>query len=130
MTNDQLKQQYLDEIRKGKGPITAARAIGSTQAMMNEYLAMDLLFAEQVDEARAEALEAVEAKVFERATEGDLGAAKMILESHLPDKWTRPDKDMILRLGRIEEDIDIAALHARLEAAQQVKGELPRAEET
>ena len=50
--------------------------------------------------------------------EGDLTAAKLVLESHLPAQWLKPDRDLVLRLGQSIEDIDIPALHARLQEVE------------
>lgn len=119
-----IRERYLELKREGKGPVTCARGVGATVAAMNAYLAADYEFAQQVEEAEAEALERVANKQWERAQEGDWAPAIALLQAKDPDNWLKPDREMTLRLARAEEDIDVDALHKKLESK---KGELPRA---
>ncbi len=125
--DDELREQYLALVRQGKGPVTCARAVGATARAMAAYIAADIRFAEQVDEARAEALELVANAAWERAQGGDWAVAKELLQAGDPDTWM-PVKDQNLRLTvGSDDDIDIGELHKRL-ASQPMK-ELSRGED-
>ena len=106
---------YLEAIRSGYGPIMAARLVNSTAAEIERFARLNEPFAQSVREAVDESLERVESKVKESAQEGDMTAAKLVLESHLPEKWSKPDREMLVRLGAPVE-IDVADLHSRLKA--------------
>lgn len=126
MTDAERRAEYVKLIREGKGPITAARAVGMTLAAMNAHLEADLPFRLEVEEAKADLIEQLEEVAYKKALAGDFNALKMALESHLPDKWTKPSDTLNLNVNH-EGDIDMAALHAKLDAIQ--RKELERAEE-
>jgi hypothetical protein len=116
VTDAELKQRYIELIREGRGPHMAAREIGMTVTAMNTYLNADLAFKVAVDEARAELLESIEYANYTKAKAGDFNAIKLALESHLPDKWLKPNDPMVqLNIGK-EDNVDISELHKKLEA--------------
>lgn len=115
MTDKERRAMYLDLIREGKGPITAAHAVGMTLAAMNSYLDADVAFRTEVEEARAYVLEKIEEATYKSAMEGDFNSRKMVLESHLPDKWTKPSDTLNLNVHH-DNEVDVAALHAKLDA--------------
>lgn len=106
---------YLEARRDGVGEIAAARLVNSSAKEIERFARLNPRFADALEDAIAESLERIEAKVKESAQDGDFQAAKLVLESHLPERWTKPDREMIVRLGQPEE-IDVVALHKRLEA--------------
>lgn len=122
---DVAMRTYLDARRKGQGPHTAARAVNATAREMERYINLNPAFADAVEDAVAEALELVANGVFAAAQpdaegQSDLTAARMVLESHLPGEWLKPDRDMVLRLGADEAlgDEGVKALSDRLAAAE------------
>lgn len=106
---------YLEARRHGYGPIMAARLVNSTAADIEQFARLNESFANAVREAVDESLERIESRVKGSAQDGDMTAAKLVLESHLPETWTKPDKEMVLRLGEAPE-INVPELHARLKA--------------
>lgn len=115
MTDAERRAMYLDLIREGKGPITAARAVGMSVAAMNAYLDADVQFRLEVEEAQAYVLEQIEEATYKAAIAGDFNSRKLVLESHMPDKWTKPTDTLNLNVQH-ENDVDVAALHAKLDA--------------
>lgn len=116
---DLAMKVYLEARRDGYGEIAAARIVNSSAKEIDRFIRMNPAFADAVEEAKAESLERVAAKVMETAQQGDFQAGKFVLEAHpdLPNKWIKPDREMVLRLGQPEE-IDVNALHARLKAIE------------
>lgn len=124
-----MEQEYLSYRREGVGPNSAAIKVGVRPRAMAAYIEGNLEFAMKVDEALAERIEAVEEQAWAAATRtttdedgfeikaGEPWAIKMVLESHLPDTWSRPDREAILRIGAAADDIDINELHKRLALA-------------
>lgn len=106
---------YLEARRAGHGPIMAARLVNSAAAEIDRFARLNESFALAVQDAVNESLERIESKVKESAQDGDMVAAKLVLESHLPEQWSKPDREVLLRLGQPEE-IDVSALHKRLKA--------------
>jgi len=106
---------YLEARRNGAGPIVAARLVNSTAEDIERFARLNESFATAVRDAVEESLERIEMRVKTSAQTGDMTAAKLVLESHVPERWSKPDKEMILRLGEPVE-IDVPALHARLKA--------------
>jgi hypothetical protein len=104
---------YLEARRNGAGPIVAARMVNSTAEDIERYARLNESFATAVRDAVEESLERIEMRVKDSAQSGDMTAAKMVLESHLPERWSKPEKEMLLRLGQPVE-IDVAELHSRL----------------
>lgn len=127
---DALKQAYLDARLNGAGPHTAARLVGTTKREMDRYISLDDEFADAIEEVLAERLERVEANAWQAAIEDrEQWAIKLVLESHAPHDWVAA-RDINLRIGRTEEELDIADLHRRLEAqSDKPMGELARGEE-
>lgn len=110
---------YLELRRKGYGPIVSARTIGSTAREVDEYLRLDRRFADAVDEAIAESMEKVEHAVIESAQDGDLVAARLVLESHKPAEWTKPERD--INFNVLPQGFDVDDLHRRLGEAARKK---------
>jgi hypothetical protein len=50
----------------------------------------------------------------QQGQQGNLTAAKLILESQVSEKWMKPERDVLLRLASPE--IDVRELHQRLKA--------------
>lgn len=133
MTDEELQQRYVDLVRSGAGPITAARGVGSTQRAMAAYIEANLSFMLRVEDAKGELLEAAEHQVWAAATRtiieedgtevlaGDPWALRMVLESHAPETWAKPSQDTVLRIGAADDNVDVSDLHRRLAAAQQAK---------
>lgn len=116
LTDEQLEELYLDARRRGMGPISAARYVGAPYRAMQAYIAANPDFSARVDDAVNESMEKVENKVMEAGQAGDLTAAKMILESHRPQEWTKPDREVMVRLG-LDDNLNIDELRQRLELA-------------
>ena len=119
MSDNEKRALYLEMVAEGKGPITCARAIGATHAAMKAIIAVDPEFRDAVEDAKAEAVERVANRAWEMAQMGNKDYALPILQSRKPEDFL-PVKDMTLRLGKAEEDIDVGTLHQRL-AAQAPK---------
>lgn len=113
---------YLEARRRGMGEVVAARLVHSTAKEIERFARLNPSFADALEEAKAESLERIEFKIKEAAQDGDFQAAKLVLESHVPERWTKPDREMIVRLGQPEE-IDVAALHQRLQAIAATSAE-------
>lgn len=120
MTDAERRATYLQLVREGKGEVTCARAVDMTVGAMRAYISADVGFAQDIEHARAELLEQAEEVAYKKALAGDFNALKMVLESHLPDKWTKPTDTLNLNVNS-GEDIDVAALHAKLAAIDQRK---------
>lgn len=125
--DEELRQRYLEAKRAGKGPVTCAREVGATVRAMNAYIAADLDFALQVEEAEAEAIERVANAAMEMAQKGHKDFALPLLQARMPEDWL-PVKDINMRFqGQGDDEIDIGELHKKL-AAHYPK-ELPRGED-
>ena len=114
-----IKRVYLDALRDGKGPIVAAREINRLASDMDRFIRLDESFALQVQEAVAESIERIEAKVKETAQAGDFQAAKLVLETHKPEQWMKPEREVLLKMDA--QSVDIPELHARLTALREAE---------
>lgn len=108
---------YLEARRSGIGEIRAARLVGCTKEEIDRFARLNESFGLDLEEAVQESLERIEEKVKETAQDGDFQAAKLVLETHVPERWTKPDREMVVRLGQAE-DIDTKELYTRLLALQ------------
>lgn len=106
---------YLEARRNGMGEIAAARKVNSTAKEIERFARLNPSFADALEDAVNESLERIEFKMKEAAQDGDFQAGKLVLETHLPTKWVKPERELLIRLGQPEE-IDVAELHKRLEA--------------
>ncbi len=106
---------YLEARRSGIGEIRAARLVGCTKEEIERFARLNESFGLSLEEAVHESLERIEEKIKESAQDGDFQAAKLVLETHLPEKWIRPEREVLIKLGQPEE-IDVAALHRKLQA--------------
>jgi hypothetical protein len=111
-------ETYLEMRRSGMGERQAARQFGVSHREIQQYADMNPDFAAALEDALLERLERVEAKMWEAAQEGSETAAKTVLESHAPVEWSKPSPEMILKVQREVEDIDVPDLLKRLEAAK------------
>lgn len=116
---------YLDMRREGMGERQAARALGVSHREIMAYAEAVPSFKMALEDALIERIEAVEHKVYEAGQAGDITAAKMVLESHLPAEWTKPTPEMLVKVQRDEpmtlEEVNV--LRQKLEAAKH-KAEL------
>lgn len=117
MTDQERENEYLEMRRNGYGPQVAARLLGTTAREMAGYMALNPAFGDAVAEAIAESLEKIEQKVIETAQDGDMQAARFVLESHKPSEWIKPDREVVVRLGLDPASFDLPELTRRLELA-------------
>lgn len=118
---DDNAEAYLEMRRSGMGERTAARAFGVSHREIAEYASMHPEFRLALEDALAERLERVEAKMWLAAQEGSETAAKTVLESHAPTEWTKPTPEMILKVQQSVESVDVPALYERLEEVKRQK---------
>lgn len=110
---------YLEMRRSGMGERAAARVLGTSHREIAAYAEANPTFKLALEDAIAERLERVEAKVWEAGQNGDITAATKVLESHAPAEWTKPTPEMILKVQRDEPLSleEVKELHKKLEAA-------------
>lgn len=106
---------YLEARRNGHGEIAAARIVHSSPKEIERFARLNPAFADALEDAVAESLERIEFRMKEAAQDGDFQAGKLVLETHLPTKWVKPERELLIRLGQPEE-IDVGELHKRLAA--------------
>lgn len=85
-------QRYLGELRVGSGRYRAARAVGKTKAAVEGWLKRHADRAAEAREAEAEALEAVEAVLWEAAQAGEPWAVKLWLKERAPERWATTER--------------------------------------
>lgn len=117
--DDEVIEVYLELRRQGMGEKAAARFLGTTHREIAAYAAANPDFAMALEDALAERLEKVAEAVYRAAQDGDMTAAKQVLESHAPAEWTKPTPEMILKVRRDEPLTleEVSSLRERLERA-------------
>lgn len=113
---EQAEEIYLELRRRGHGPIAAARGLHSSAAAINAYIALNPDFAQRVEEAIEESVEIVEQRAVQSAQLGDAQMMKLVLESHKPSEWLKPDRELMLKM-QLPSELDITEFRQRLEAA-------------
>lgn len=130
MDDVELQETYIERIRQGDGPITAARRVHATSRDIARYMEVDKGFAIRVEEARGEFTEALERVAHDKALDGDTQLLLASLKARRPADWMPPDKDLILKVQHeLPTDHEISELHARLRAIETTSKELAPYEE-
>lgn len=114
-----IEEIYLECRRQGMGERQAARFLGTTHREIQQYATMNDDFRLRLEDALAERLEMAEHRAWQAAHDGDPAMLKATLESHNPAEWTKPTPDMILKVQRDVDEIDVPDLLKRLQAAQR-----------
>ena len=87
------KDRFLEEVRDGKRIGESAQLCGTSRYLINKYINENVEFAEEVAQAEVQACEAIEAKLFEMASNGHLGAIKIWLFNRSAGRWKdNPDQ--------------------------------------
>lgn len=81
------KKRYCLLIARGRRPASAAHDIGFSLATIKSHLKRDESFAELYTSSAMLANERVEEVLYDKATDGDLGAIKEWLHNRAPDEW-------------------------------------------
>lgn len=119
-TEEDVIELYLEMRRSGVGERAAARVLGTSHREIAAYAEANPAFKLALEDALAERLERVEQKVWEAGQEGDITAAKQVLESHAPAEWTKPTPEMLVKV-QTEQPLtldEVNDLRKKLEAAQ------------
>jgi hypothetical protein len=104
---------FLDDIKKGVGPLTAAYAVNWTQAKLNRLM-RDSEFRELFDAAKEMRLESVEETFFRVANKGNVRAMETILFCHGQHHGWRPPTQRVEvnRTTKTESTIVVATVEA------------------
>ena len=81
------REDYLEAVRSGDGPMTAADAAGATWADVRTTMAADPEFASQVNDAERFATEQVQKALYEAAMSGNVPAIQLWLRHRDPEHW-------------------------------------------
>ena len=110
---------YLEMRRYGVGERAAARYLGTSHREIAAYAEAVPAFKLALEDAIHERLERVAEAVYVAGQQGDMTAARMVLESHAPAEWTKPTPEMLVKVQRDEPLTldEVSDLKKRLEAA-------------
>jgi hypothetical protein len=119
ISEQQVMALYLDMRRSGVGERAAARYLGTSHREIAAYAEAVPAFKLALEDAIHERLERVAEAVYVAGANGDITAAKLVLESHAPAEWTKPTPEMLVKVQRDEPLTldEVADLHKRLAAA-------------
>jgi hypothetical protein len=78
---------FCGMLENGVGRAMAARACGVSIFTVLGYLNTDTAFEKMVNEAEARAIDKVESSIYNKALEGDVNAAKYVLNNLRANKW-------------------------------------------
>ena len=81
------KGAYLEAVRLGDGPLTAADAVGVSTATVRAMMSADADFAAQVKDAERYATEQVQKALYEAAMSGNVPAIQLWLRHRDPEHW-------------------------------------------
>jgi len=103
-TNRQIKQ-WMEEVARGKYEVDAGRRIMGN-AGWNEFL-VNPNYPRYLADAKASAVGRVQEALFKKAFVGQITPARMILESHWPEKYGRKALEV-----KITQGLDMKTLSA------------------
>lgn len=115
---------YLDNLREGQRPATAAKNAGLTTDAIRMRRAKDPAWVEMEREAEAEAAEVVEGALLEAAVQGNVPAQQMWLKKRSAERWadepTKVEHEHKIAIEAGPRMERIAALMARLEERREL----------
>lgn len=85
--DDAQRAEFLALIAEGERPRSAAQSVGVRWGAVRATMDGDALFAESYEEARAEALERVEAVLYDMALNRNIRAIETWLQNQAPEAW-------------------------------------------
>ncbi len=99
-----VKERYLQYIREGSLPREAARRLDISYKTVQRHMYADRSFKDDIEDAVAEAVEAVESVMHTAALAGEPWAVKDWLAAHNRTKWGK--KETVEHVGKIVHELD------------------------
>ena len=81
------REAYLEAVRSGDGPLTAADAVGVSTATVRAMMSADAEFAAEAKDAERYATEQVQKALYEAAMSGNVPAIQLWLRHRDPERW-------------------------------------------
>lgn len=110
---DEVRDEYLDQLRNGSRRMTAARNIGLDPSTPRNYAREHPEFADQVRESELESYEQVEDALFMAASSGNVTACIFYLTNRQPDRWQDRRVPKVEMSGSVKVELSVDELRAR-----------------